>query len=287
MKRRHRFVGITFVLVLSVVGCGSEEGPAKPDGSESPEVKQGQGDSPKPETPADFLDLAEAAMAKEGAWTFAVNGEEQLTLQGQEKSASYEATVQRSQEPEALHQEGVVTTGEGATMAAEIYVIGGTAHIKEGEEGWKQESLSAPEAKNKIEDPVAALEQFRKYIEEPGDVVKLKRTDGAIELRVGVDSQKLSTVGERGFVKKAVREFEPTAEQLREAGVPVSEDQMTVSSLEETLVLDAETLRIRSHRFEFGLLIPYGGQGITFEQDVRAETQGVFDGRIQLPEGVV
>jgi hypothetical protein len=52
------------------------------------------------------------------------------------------------------------------------------------------------------------------------------------------------------------------------------------------LVLDATTYRVKSHRFEFGFLIPYGGQNITFEQDVQQENQGTFNGKIELPANV-
>lgn len=225
-------------------------------------------------------------MAEENAWTFAVTGEERLTLQGRENAASFEATVRRSQEPYALHSEGVVTGDDGAAAAEEIYVLGGTAYLKEGEAGWKQAAASEPGMRNKVEDPVAALERFTASAEGGGDAVTLKKADGTIRLSIDVDSQPLPEVRDRGAVKKALREFEPTAQQLRDAGVTVSEDGMTVAGLRQTLVLDAETYRIESHRFRFELLVPYGSGDISFVQDVREENQGTFDGGIRLPDGV-
>lgn len=283
---RHSGVGLTLILSLALAGCAAEQDAAKPGGTRSPDVEQRQERSPEPETAGDFLDLAEEAMAGESGWTFAVRGEERLTLQGQENTASFEATLRRSQNPEALHSEGKVTDEDGASQTEEVYVVRGMAHVKEGDEGWREGPTSDPEMKNKIEDPVAAVERFRGYLKDGGDAVALTRTDGTIRLRVGIGSQQLSAVRDRGFVARAVREFEPTADQLRQAGVAVDEAQLTVSGLEETLVLDAERYRITSHRFAFGLLIPYGGDEIAYRQDVREENQGVFDGKIQLPAGV-
>lgn len=140
---------------------------------------------------------------------------------------------------------------------------------------------------NKVEDPVAAIEEFRAYARAAtGDEVTLTAVDGTVELRVGSDKQKLTAVRDRAWVTKAVREFDSTAEQLRTAGIPVSDAQLTLSGLEEVLVLDATTYRVKSHRFEFGVLIPYGGQNITFEQDVQQENQGTFNGKIELPANV-
>lgn len=81
----------------------------------------------------------------------------------------------------------------------------------------------------------------------------------------------------------AKREFEPTAEQLREAGIPVEDAGLTLSGLEEVLLLDAKTYRIKSHCLDFGFLVPYNGQDMAFEQRVTTENQGAYDGRIELP----
>lgn len=112
--------------------------------------------------------------------------------------------------------------------------------------------------------------------------------DGMVELRVAVPhEQKLAEVQGRAWVKKAIREFAPTAEQLRKAGMPVDERQLTLSHLKEVLVLDATTYRITSHRFEFGLLIPYpGGKPMAFEQKVEERNHGAYEGKIALPAGL-
>lgn len=293
MRRRYRYVAAAPVcaLLLTLVGCSVEDGPAQPGGPEVPAAAQ-QDQSPEsqpepqPETVADFLGLAEKAMANEDAWKFAVEGEEGLTLQGQEKTASFEATVRRSRQPDVLHSQGVVTGGDGSTEPEEIFVVGDTAYLKEEGGGWEQSPASAPETRSKVEDPVAVLKRFASYAEASGDAVTLTRTDGTIRLRVALDSRKLPDVRDLAFVQKALREFEPVARQLRDAGVAVDEDRVTVSELRETLVLDAGTYRLRTHRFRFALLLPYGGGDIAFEQDVRTENQGAFSGRMQLPEGV-
>jgi hypothetical protein len=120
----------------------------------------------------------------------------------------------------------------------------------------------------------------------PGDDVTLTKERGKVRLQVRTGSRKLSEVRDRSFAEKAVRELKPTLKQLQKAGVSASEDQLTLSRLEETLILDSETYRVESHRFRFGFLIPYGGQDITYGQDVNEENRGVFDGDIELPAGV-
>ncbi|MFD7442325.1 hypothetical protein [Streptomyces sp. NPDC059909] len=287
MRTRFRCAALVLPLTLSLAACGAaeEEEPAEPAGKAgSPEVtRSSEPAEAAPESPEDFLDLAERAMAEEGAWTFSVKGQEGLTLQGRKSAATYRATVRRGMEPEALHSQGVSTSSKGTTKNEEIYVVDGTAYLKEGG-SWKDAPASDPEMQNKIEDPVGVIEEFRAYARAAtGDDVTLTRADGTIELRVAGDKQKLTAVRDRAWVKKAVREFDPTADQLREAGIPVNDGQLTLSGLEEVLVLDAKTYRIRSHRFEFGFLVPYGGQGITFEQKVLQENQGTFSGKIELP----
>ncbi|MGW0555152.1 hypothetical protein ACWDZ6_13240 [Streptomyces sp. NPDC002926] len=259
----------------------------EPAGAESPAATQSSEAPAAPEAPEDFLDLADKAMAEEGAWTFSVKGQEGLTLQGRKSAATYRATVRRGMEPEALHSQGVSTSSKGTRKNEEIYVVDGTAYLKEGSAPWKNAPTSDPEMQNKVEDPVAAIQEFREYAQAAGDDMTLTRTDGTIQLRVGSGKQKLSALPGRAWVKKARREFDPTAEQLRDAGIPVTDAQLTLSGLEEVLVLDARTYRIKSHRFEFGFLVPYaGGQDIRYEQDVRQENQGIFDGKIELPAGV-
>lgn len=109
---------------------------------------------------------------------------------------------------------------------------------------------------------------------------------GTVELRVTGGKQKLSAVQDASWAKKAKREFDPTAAQLREQGVPFEDGQLTLSGLDEVLVLDAKTYRIRSHRLDFGFLIPYNGQDIAFEQQVTETNQGPYEERIELPAAV-
>ncbi|MGJ3560723.1 hypothetical protein ACR6C2_29190 [Streptomyces sp. INA 01156] len=119
------------------------------------------------------------------------------------------------------------------------------------------------------------------YAQAADGEVKVAETEGGgtVELRVVSGKQKLSVVQDRAWAKKAEREFDPTAEQLRAAGIPVEDGQVTLSDLEEVLVLDATSYRIESHRLEFGFLIPYNGQDITFEQKVSEANQGPYRGR--------
>ncbi|UGY93261.1 DUF6612 family protein [Streptomyces gobiensis] len=284
MNIRFRFVALVFPFSFSLIACSTQENQADPAESKIPEVKKEQISEPK--TPEDFLDRAEEAMGGEKGWMFRVKGNEGLVLQGQENTASYKATVKRTQEPEAFHSQGTITTSKGKNKPEEIFVIGGTAYIREGGEGWKQSPLSDPETKNKVEDPVMAIEAFRQYLKGSADDVTLAKRDGEVQLQVGVSSKKLPEVQDRAFVEKAVREMEPTLEQLKKAGVPVNKTQLTLSRLEETLVLDAKTHQIKTHQLKISFLIPYGGQSITYKQDVKEEMQGVFDGAIKLPAGV-
>lgn len=292
MRTRFRCAAalvLPLALSLAACGAGEEDGPTEPAGAGAGGAEVTQSAAPAeaaPESPEDYLDLAEEAMAKEGAWTFSVKGQEGLTLQGQKSAATYRATVRRAMEPEALHSQGVSTSSKGTTKNEEIYVVDGTAYLKEGGASWKAAPASDPEMQNKVEDPVAVIEELREYARAAGDDVTLTEADGTIQLRVGSDKQKLTAVRDRAWVMKAEREFNPTAAQLREAGIPVNDAQLTLSGLEEVLVLDAKTYRIKSHRFAFGFLVPYGGRDIVYEQDVRQENQGTLDGEIELPAGV-
>lgn len=277
-------------LSLPLAACGTGDGQAGAAGSKSPAAEQSPkpAAAPAPESAEDFLGLAEKAMAGEAAWTFAVKGKEGLTFQGQKSDATYRATVHRGMAPVALHSQGVSTSSKGARTSEEIYVVDGTAYLKKGGAPWKDAPVSDPEMRNKVEDPVAAIAAFRAYARTATgqDDVTLTEADGTVELRVDSDKQKLAAVRDRAWVKKAVREFAPTAEQLRAAGVPVDNDRLTLSGLTEVLVLDATTYRVKGCRFEFGFLIPNGGQNIAFEQDVRQENRGTYDGQIELPVGL-
>ncbi|MFF8842557.1 DUF6612 family protein [Streptomyces sp. NPDC015127] len=289
MRTRRRTAALVLPLVLALAACGAEEGDA--GGAKAPEATPSAEASTKapetPESPEDFLDLAEKAMADGRAWTFSVTGQEGLTFQGQKSDATYRATVRRGMDPEALHSQGVSTSSKGTKRNEEIYVVDDTAYVKEGDAAWKDAPASAPEMRNKIEDPVAVVAEFRAYAQAAGDDVTVTEAGGTVELRVASERQKLSAVRDRAWAKKAEREFDPTAEQLRKAGVPVNKEQLTLSRLEEVLVLDATTYRIKSHRFAFGFLVPYaGGQDIAYEQDVREENQGASEGTIELPAGL-
>ncbi|WP_232789685.1 hypothetical protein [Streptomyces jeddahensis] len=225
-------------------------------------------------------------MAAEKGWTFAVRGQESLVLQGQASGASYASTVRRTLAPDAFQSTGTITTSKGVRKPEEIFVLDGTGYVKEGTAGWKEQPASDPDMQNKVEDPMAAIEEFRSYVKESGGDVTLTRKGGEVRLQVSVSSRKLPQVRDRAYVKAAVRELNPTLKQLRSAGVSATEDQLTLSSLKQTLVVDADTYRITSHRFQFGFLIPYGGQNITYRQDVREENKGVFEGSIELPTGL-
>jgi hypothetical protein len=286
MRVNYRLAALIIPLSVSLIGCSAEGEPTESvesAESTSPEVMKTE--PAKPVTAEDFLDRAEEAMAAQGGWTFAVKGSESLVFQGQTSAASYESTVRRTQAPAAFHSSGSVIS-KGKRKPEEIFVIGGTQYVKEGGDAWKHGPVSDPDMKNKVEDPVAVIGEFRKYVQESGDDVTLTKERGKVRLQVRTGSRKLSEVRDRSFAEKAVRELKPTLKQLQKAGVSASEDQLTLSRLEETLILDSETYRVESHRFRFGFLIPYGGQDITYGQDVNEENRGVFDGHIELPAGV-
>ncbi|MFP1628340.1 hypothetical protein ACLB9X_24960 [Streptomyces sp. 5K101] len=276
-------------LALALAACGREA--EEPAGAEGPETVATSSPAPEPseapESPEDFLDLAGKAMEEEFAWAFSVAGEEGLTLQGQKNAATYEGTVQRGMGTATLHSQGVSTSSKGKKKTEELYVIGDAGYLKEGGAAWKAVSAADPEMRNKAEDPIAVVQEFRIYAQAAGGDVKVTETkDGTVELRVVSGKQKLSAVQGRAWAKKAKREFDPTAAQLRTAGVPVEDGQLTLSGLEEVLVLDAKTYRIKSHRLDFGFLIPYNGQDIAFEQQVTETNQGPYEGKIELPAGV-
>lgn len=290
---RTRTIRSAVVLVLpfalTSAACGTEAEPAGTGGgqtaapsSPSP-VSSEQAEAP--ETAEDFLDLAEKAMAEEPAWSFSVKGEEGLTSQGRKSAATYVGTVQRAVGRAALHSQGISTSSKGRRKTEELYIVGEGGHLKEGSAEWKAVSPDDPEMRNKADDPIAVIHEFRMYAQASGGDVKVTEKDGGgtVELRVTSGEQKLSAVQQRAWAKKAKREFDPTAEQLRKAGIPVDDARLTFSGLQEVLVLDAKTYRIRSHRLDFGFLIPYNGQDMAFEQQVTMENQGAYGGRIELP----
>ncbi|MDQ1008796.1 hypothetical protein QFZ82_003281 [Streptomyces sp. V4I23] len=288
--RPRRTAVLVLPLALSLAACSAEA--EEPAAAGSPEAAAPSSPAPEPseapESPEDFLDLAEKAMAEESAWTFSVEGDEGLTLQGQKSAATYEGTVRRAVGRAALHSQGVSTSSKGKKKTEELYVVGEAGFLKEGTADFKAVSPADPEMRNKAEDPIAVVDEFRIYAQAADGEVKVTETDsgGTVELRVVSGKQKLSAVRGRAWAKKAKREFDPTAAQLREAGIPVEDGQLTLSGLEEVLVLDAKTYRIKSHRLDFGFLIPYNGQDIAFEQQVTEENQGPYEGKIELPAGV-
>lgn len=293
MRTRLRCAAaLVLPLAVSLAACGKagDDGAAGLAAVDSPGVQQSAeptaSQPPAPESTEDYLALAEKAMRGESGWTFAVQGKEGLTLQGQQSSATYRGTVRRGMKTAALHMQGVSTSSKGTKKSEELYVVGDKGYLKEGGAAWKAVPAADPEMRNKADDPVGALYEFRMYAQVANGDVKLTKADGVVELRVKSGSRPLTAVQGRAWAKKAKREFAPTAEQLRKAGIPVNDAELTLSGLEEVLVLDAETYRIKSHRFEFGFLVPYNGQKITFEQDVREENEGTYEGKFELPAGV-
>lgn len=294
MKRRVGLVGVVAPLCFAAVGCSAVGGEdAQPAAVKSAAASASAAASEKapvsPETPGDFLDLAEKAMAAQHGWTFAVRGKEGLTLQGQQPSnASYTATVRRTSDPEALQSHGVIISSKGQRKPEEVFVVGGKGYVKEGDAGtWKHGALSDPVIANKVEDPVAAVQTFRTYLKQGGVTLTKADSHGKVRLQVRVASpRKVPEVQDRAYVKSAVREAEPVLDQLRGAGVAVDKSQVTLSRLTETLTLDARTGKVAAHAFRFAFLIPNGGQNITYTQDVSEENRGVFGGSIALPPGV-
>ncbi len=284
MERRRRWVGGALALSFALCGCTAQDGPAKQSTSATPDEEHARPTAPDPETPADFLGLAEKAMANEPGWTFAVTGKEGLMLQGEGNNASFQGTVELTRKPKALHSKGS-TLAKGSTKPDELYVLDGTAYIKEGDGAWKKKPASDPQIQNKVEDPLTALVRFGAYLKASKDDVTVTKGAGTVTLQVGVDKTKLADVRDRGFVQKAMQEFGPTAKQLRKAGVAVEDSQLSLSSLKETLVLDSATYRVARHRFRFQLRVPYQGKVIFYGQDVREENKGTFDGEVKLPAG--
>ncbi|MGC9535441.1 hypothetical protein [Streptomyces sp. UG1] len=279
---RRRLVAMTvFAVSVALTGCSTDHAP--PSGPSHPSAAPAAEPEPAPETPADFLALAEAAMAAEDGWRFTVRGSEELLLRGQKSGATYSARVHRTTgDPWALHSTGSIRSSKGVTRSEEIYVVDGTGYVKEGDAAWRHGPLSDPEIADKVEDPVAALDAFGDY----GDAVSLAVSDRRVELRVRTTPAALTAVRDQAVVRKALRELAPTLEQLRAAGVTAPESGITVERAEESLVLDPSTYQVTSHTFRCVFRIPYGSGAIRYGQDVTERTSGPSGEAVVPPEGV-
>ncbi|MFD7403960.1 hypothetical protein ACFV7R_15070 [Streptomyces sp. NPDC059866] len=281
---RRRIAATTALLVsAALTGCSVDAAPpSEPSRRAAAPAKTEP--APAPETPAEFLALAEEAMAAEEGWRFTVRGSEELVLQGQQSGATYSAQVHRTTgDPWALHSVGSSRSSKGVTKSEEIYVVDGIGYVKEGDAAWRHGPVSDPEIAGRVEDPVAALDAFEDY----GDAVSLTASDQRIELRVRTTSAApLPAVRDQGVVRKALRELAPTLEQLRAAGVTAPESGITVERAEEKLVLNSSTYQVTSHTFRCVFRIPYGTGSIRYAQDVTERTSGPYEGAVVLPEGV-
>ncbi|AZQ36961.1 hypothetical protein EJ357_28840 [Streptomyces cyaneochromogenes] len=287
MSNRH-CAAAAFLVAAVLTGCsGLTDDSGSPDEAKPLESAESvESAEPRPRTAADFLARAEQAMAAEKGWTFAVEGREGIVLQGQESAATYTATVHRTTGGAwALHSQGSSRSSKGVTEAEEIYVVDGTAYVKEGTAAWKHGPLSDPEFADQVEDPVAALDAFREY----GEAVSVsedEETDGGVRLSVRTTSAALTAVREQRVVQKALRELAPTLKQLRAAGVTAPESRIRVERVEESVVLAPSTYRITAHTFRCAFLIPYGGRDIRYDQLVTERTSGAYEEAVALPEGV-
>ncbi len=135
-----------------------------------------------------------------------------------------------------------------------------------------------------MEDPLTALGAFADYAGR-GERIEVSRTGGEIRLRVRVriSAGHRSDRTERPAVAKAAREFRPTLDKLRKAGVTAGEERIVLTGLEETLVLDARTHRMTSCRSSFGFAVPHEGRQLRYEQRLGADTRSPFTGRIEVP----
>ncbi|MFI7020789.1 hypothetical protein [Streptomyces sp. NPDC050164] len=286
MKTRLRPATLLVLLTpLTLAACTTGEPGST--ASQSPWVRQKQ----KPQTPEAHLDLAEEAMAAGPGWKFQVRGVEKLTLRGRQNEAIYSGVLERTQNPMALHGLGTVTTGAGAgqrTHGEELFVLDDTGYLNSERSGeWKEAPATDPEMANKVEDPVAALADFRGYMQRATgvDVTLMKSAYGnQITLKADVTSRKLGGVRDRPWAAKAQREVEPTLDRLREAGIRVSHAQLTLVRLEEELVLDSATHRVLTHWFRFTVRMPYGSDDITYTQEVKETNRGEFKERIEGPD---
>ncbi|MEU7294769.1 hypothetical protein AB0A76_16370 [Streptomyces exfoliatus] len=278
-------------VLVAVSGCGTESspGPAAGAASASPSSSRTPSRTPdRPEAaedgPAGLSARAEAAMGAEAGWTFAVTGEESLTQSGAHAStASYSAVVERTGSPRALHQKGTILR-KGRRTAEELFAVDGTGYVREGGSGapWRKGPLTDPEIAAKVEDPLTALDAFADYAGR-GERIEVSRTGGEIRLRVRISAGHLSDRTERPAVAEAAREFRPTLDKLRKAGVTAGEERIVLTGLEETLVLDARTHRMTSYRSSFGFAVPHEGRQLRYEQRLGADTPSPFTGRIEVP----
>ncbi|MGW0827230.1 DUF6612 family protein [Streptomyces sp. NPDC002845] len=285
--RPRTAVAVLAALPLSLAGCAENDGAgSEPTATGKPAASPSK--AAEPRTPEEFLARAREAMSGQKGWTFAVKGSEGLTSQGQESTATYTATVDRTQDPMALHSTGT-THAKGVATPEEVYVVDGTGYVRKGgtEAQWKSGPLTDPDIANVVEDPVTALDTFQNYAQEkPADGISVRKSTGEVALKVSVSSAKLPAVQAGGVIEKALRELTPTLDQLRAAGITAPENALTVERAEEELVLDPTTYRIVSHRFRCTFLIPYGGESMRYSQEVTERTQGVFTEVIKLPSGV-
>ncbi|MEU6652806.1 hypothetical protein ABZ904_26070 [Streptomyces sp. NPDC046900] len=239
---------------------------------------------PEPKTAAQFVARARQTMRAEKGWTFVLRGSESAIMQGQApSSATYAATVHRTTNPAALQQTGTVTTSKGVRKPDVVYVVGGTGYVKDAAEGWKKGALSDQDIANDVEDPVADLDAFAAYAKSAG----VSRTATGVRLQVSASGWQLSAARSRPALKRAVREVEPTLDQLRKAGVTATDSQITLKSFSETWDLDrTHGYRLASHRYAYTFLVPFQSGDITVSQEVRADNGGVFGGSVALPSGV-
>ncbi|MEU3686882.1 hypothetical protein [Streptomyces narbonensis] len=299
--RRLLWVAAGLAGIAAVSGCGAPQasGPAAgtttapPSATAAPSASRtpaGATAGTKHDTKAGAAELlarAEAAMDAEAGWTFTVTGRESLKQsgapEGQGSRASYSATVDRTARPEALHQTGTVI-GKNGSRPEEVVTAGGTGYVREGAPGsaWTKGPLTDPEIAAKVEDPLDALATFADYAER-GERIEVVRSGGEIRLRLRLPSASLAEREERPAVARAAREFLPTLEKLRKAGVTAGEKKIVLTGFEESLVLDARTHRMTSYRSSFGFAVPHEGRQLRYAQELGADTRGVFTGRIEAP----
>ncbi|MFE7550320.1 hypothetical protein [Streptomyces gardneri] len=293
--------GLAGIAVVS--GCGAPQAPGPTAGATSapssvtappsasrPPAGTTAGSTDEGDTKAGAAELlarAAAAMDAEAGWTFTVTGKESLTQsgapEGQASRASYSARVDRTARPEALHQTGTVT-GKNGSKAEEVFAAGDTGYVREGAPGtpWTKGPLTDPVIAAKVEDPLDVLASFADHAER-GERIEVVRSGGEIRLRLRVPSASLAEREERPAVARAAREFLPTLEKLRKAGVTAGEKKIVLTGFEESVVLDARTHRMTSYRSSFGFAVPHEGRQLRYAQELGADTRGVFTGRIEAP----
>ncbi|WP_189313878.1 DUF6612 family protein [Streptomyces brasiliensis] len=278
---------------VALSGCSSHAGKEKPtrphesaqsatDGR-TPHSDAKARPAPQPRTAAQFVARARQGMRGEKGWTFAMRGSESVAMRGQAPTAAtYSGTVHRTTAPMALEQTGTITSSKGEREQELVYVVGGTGYVKQGAGAWKKGPLSDTAIADDVEDPVAELDAFAAYAKS----AEVSRTGGTVRLQVTASGWQLSAARTRPALERAVREVEPTLDQLRKAGVTATDGRITLQSFTETWDLDAaHGYRLTSHRYAFTFLVPFQGGDITMSQEVRADNRGVFTGAVALPEG--